>query len=142
MALLPVRVVVEVIETVLVDDWVVDACRRLKALGHEIALDDFQLDDDDDLLALADYVKIDFQLCGKNQRKEMMESLAKKPVRLIAEKIETREQFRSALKEGFHLFQGYYLGRPVLLSKGTIRSRWLNYLRLRWLSRKRRSRWR
>jgi EAL and modified HD-GYP domain-containing signal transduction protein len=143
MALLPVRIVVEVLETVLVDEWVVDACRRLKAFGHDIALDDFQLAaDDSGLLALADYVKIDFQLFGKDQRKEMVEYLAKKAIRLIAEKIETREQFRSALEEGFHLFQGYYLARPVLLSKGTIRSRWLNYLRLRWLSRKRRSRWR
>jgi c-di-GMP-related signal transduction protein len=142
MALLPVRIVVEVLETVLVDEWVVDACRRLKAFGHNIALDDFQLAvDDSGLLALADYVKIDFQLCEKDQRKEMVEYLAKKPVRLIAEKIETREQFRSALEEGFHLFQGYYLTRPVLLSKGTIRSRWFNHLRLRWHSRKRRNRW-
>ena len=115
----------------------------LRVFGHNIALDDFQLAaDDGGLLALADYVKVDFQLCGKDQRKEMVEYLAKKPVKLIAEKIETREQFRSALDEGFQLFQGYYLARPVLLSKGTIRSRWFNHLRLRWHSRKRRSRWR
>lgn len=142
MALLPVRIVVEVLETVQVDEWVVDACRRLKAFGHSIALD-FQLAAyGSSLLAVADYVKIDIQLCGKDQKKELVEYLAKKPIRLIAEKIETREEFRSALEEGFHLFQGYYLARPVLLSKGTIRSRWFNHLRLLWFSRKRHSRWR
>ena len=141
-AILPVRIIVEVLETVQVDEWVVDACRRIKAFGHGIALDDFQLNAvDHDLLPLADYVKIDFQLCGEEQRREIISCLRGTSVRLIAEKIETREEFRSARDEGFHLFQGYYLARPALLSKETARQRWLNHLRLRWLSRHRPSRW-
>jgi c-di-GMP-related signal transduction protein len=36
---------------------------------------------------------------------------------LVAEKIETNEEFEMALGEGFGLFQGYYLGRPEVFSK-------------------------
>jgi c-di-GMP-related signal transduction protein len=36
---------------------------------------------------------------------------------LVAEKIETAEEFDIALEEGFQLFQGYHLGRPKVFSK-------------------------
>ena len=130
--LLPVSTVLEVLETVQVDDGVEDACRRIKNSGHRIALDDFQLrGNNHKLIALADYIKVDFQLDGKEQRRELLASLKNQPARLIAEKIETREEFEAALEEGFDLFQGYYLARPILLSRGGMHSFWLNHLRMR-----------
>jgi len=139
--LLPLPIVIEVLESVQVDEWVVDACRRIRAFGHGIALDGFELYGvQDDLLDLASYVKVDFQLWGELQRQEIIARLRGTRVRLIAEKIETREELRSARDEGFQLFQGYYLSRPLLLSKGARRHRWLNHLRLRWHSRPRHSR--
>jgi c-di-GMP-related signal transduction protein len=131
-AILPVSTVPEVLETVQVDDEVEDACRRIKNFGHRIALDDFQLHENNHkLIEIADYIKIDFRLDGKEQRRELLASLRGLRALLIAEKIETREELEAALEEGFDLFQGYYLARPILLSRGGMHSFWLNHLRMR-----------
>ncbi|HTP25717.1 MAG TPA: EAL domain-containing protein, partial [Anaeromyxobacteraceae bacterium] len=39
------------------------------------------------------------------------------PVKLLAEKVETREQFRRYLDLGCHYFQGYYFARPAVLER-------------------------
>jgi len=143
LTLLPVSIVVEVLETVQVDEEVVDACRRIKASGHYIALDDSQLyGNNDSLIELADYIKVDFQLHGKEQWKEVGRSVSSKPMHFIAEKIETRQELEAALDEGFHLLQGYYLSPPILLSKGRALSSWSNHFRLRWPFRLRCNKWR
>jgi EAL and modified HD-GYP domain-containing signal transduction protein len=135
----PVPIVVEILETVEVDEWLLEVCRKLKCFGHQIALDDFQLfGSDPRLVELADYIKVDFQLSDRTQRKDMMRALRSMPVRFVAEKVESREEFETALDDGFQLFQGYYLARPVLLSKERTYLSLLNHFRLRWLSRHRR----
>ena len=142
-ALPPLPIIAEVLETVEVDEWVLGACRDLRTLGIQIALDDFELGrNEESLIELASYVKVDFQLCGKEQRKEILDRLRTKSVQFIAEKLETCEEFETARDEGFDLFQGYYLARPILLSKDRTYTSWLNHFRLRWLSRRRRGRWR
>lgn len=141
-ALPPVPIIAEVLETVEVDEWVLGACRELRTLGIQIALDDFELcGSNERLIELASYVKVDFQLCSKEQRKEILDCLRTKSIRFIAEKLETREEFETARDEGFDLFQGYYLAHPLLLSKDRTYMSWLNHFRLRWLSRRRRGRW-
>jgi c-di-GMP-related signal transduction protein len=82
-------------------------------------------------MEIADYIKVDFRLDGKEQRRELLASLRDLRALLIAEKIETREELEAALEEGFDLFQGYYLARPILLSRGGMHSFWLNHLRMR-----------
>jgi c-di-GMP-related signal transduction protein len=140
-ALLPVPVVLEVLETVQADEWVIETCRRIKAFGHHIALDHFELDGSHgNLLDLADYIKVDFPLWDREQRRGLLRSLKGRPVQSIAQNIETFKDFEAALDEGFDLLQGFYLARPVLLSKARSYASLFNHLRLRWLSRKRR-RW-
>jgi len=72
------------------------------------------------LIALADYVKVDFRLSCKELRGEIIRRLKRNATTLVAEKIETNEEFEMALREGFQLFQGYYLGRPQVFSKRKI----------------------
>lgn len=121
LTLLPAPTVLEVLETVEADEEVIAACRRLKALGHQIALDDFQLCEEmEGLIELADYVKVDFRLSSQEERSEILSYLRGKPILLIAEKIETQEEFEAAVADGFQLFQGYYLARPALFSKRSI----------------------
>lgn len=115
---LPGSAVFELLETIEPDKEVVIACRKMKSLGYRIALDDFQLAPQmERLVELADYVKVDFQLSDTNDRKEIRRCLKHSHATAIAEKIETREEFETALSEGFSLFQGYYLGRPIVFSK-------------------------
>jgi c-di-GMP-related signal transduction protein len=90
----------------------------MKALGYQIALDDFQhCEKMEGLIALADYIKVDFRLSCKEERREIIRLLKRNATTLVAEKIETNEEFEMALGEGFRLFQGYYLGRPKVFSK-------------------------
>lgn len=118
LTILPSSTVIELVETIEPDKEVLNACLRMKALGYQIALDDFQLSEKmGSLVDLADYVKIDFRLSGKKQRKEILHHLQKRAIRLIAEKIETKEEFEIARKEGFQFFQGYYLARPTVYSR-------------------------
>lgn len=135
----PVPIVVEILETVEVDDRLLEVCRKLKCFGHQIALDDFQLFGSDlRLVAMADYIKVDFQVSNRTQRKDMLRSLRNMRVKFVAEKIESCDEFETALDDGFQLFQGYYLARPVLMSKERTYLSPLNHFRLRWLSRHRR----
>jgi c-di-GMP-related signal transduction protein len=132
LTLLPNRVVLELLETIEPSVEILSACRRLKALGYQIALDDFQLVEKmDPLLALADYIKIDFRLSNAEQRREILHRLEGRSAVLIAEKIETEQEFTTALSEGFHLFQGYHLGRPALFSKQRIPAMEINHFRSR-----------
>jgi len=118
LTLLPPSTVLELLETVEPDKEVLAACSRMKALGYQIALDDFQnCEKMEELIALADYVKVDFRLSGKDERREIISRLKRYATTLVAEKIETNEEFETALEEGFQLFQGYHLGRPKVFSK-------------------------
>lgn len=130
LTLLPTRVVLELLETVEPSPEVVSACRRMKALGYQIALDDFQLAKKMDvLLALADYVKVDFRLTDGHQRRAIVRRVKGLATIPIAEKIETAEEFDTALGEGFRLFQGYSLAAPVLFSQRRIPPLDANHLR-------------
>ena len=121
LTLLPTRVVLELLETVEPSPEVVSACRKMKVLGYQIALDDFQLSKKMDvLLALADYVKVDFRLTDSDQRRMIVRRVQGLATIPVAEKIETEEEFDTAVAEGFRLFQGYSLGAPVLFSKRRI----------------------
>ena len=118
LTLLPPSTVLELLETVEPDKEVLAACRKMKALGYEIAFDDFRhCEKMEGLIALADYIKVDFRLSCKEERREIIRCLKRNTVMLVAEKIETNEEFEMALGEGFRLFQGYYLGRPKVFSK-------------------------
>ena len=119
--LLPRLAVLELLESVEPSPEVVSACRKMKALGYQIALDDFQLSKKMDvLLALADFVKVDFRATDSDERRAIMRRVKDFASIPIAEKIETEEEFDTAVAEGFRLFQGYSLGAPVLFSKRRI----------------------
>lgn len=117
--------VLEILETLEPTQELFDACRNLRDEGYRIALDDFTWRPEwKPLLAIADFVKIDFlattpeervELINKIRTQEKKDRRRSKPVQLIAEKVETQEVFMQARKEGFQLFQGYYFCRPVMM---------------------------
>jgi c-di-GMP-related signal transduction protein len=129
LTLLPTRIALELLEDVEPSPEVVSACRKMKALGYQIALDDFQISQKTEvLLALADYVKVDFRLSDNQERREILRRVKGSTIR-VAEKIENEEEFEAALAEGFQLFQGYSLAPPVLFSKRRIPPLGANHLR-------------
>lgn len=127
----PDRVVLEVLEDVTVDAQLVQGVERLAGQGFTIALDDFVYDDKWlPLLRLCDIVKVEVPVLDEQRIREHLQILRKYPVKLLAEKIETREEFEHLKDLGFDLFQGYFLARPKTLRSTRIPSNQVNILRL------------
>ena len=117
----PGMTVLEILETIDPTPAVVTACRRLKAAGFRLALDDFTWKPGmEPLVEMADYVKVDFIQMGAEERKKLLHRLSNWAVALVAEKVETQSEFQQAREEGFTLIQGYYFCRPILLKKRSV----------------------
>jgi EAL and modified HD-GYP domain-containing signal transduction protein len=117
----PSMTVLEILESLEPTPQLVHACRKLKASGFRLALDDFTWKPKfDPLVEMADYIKVDFLVTGAQARQELLRRLRGVTVALVAEKIETQEEYKQACQEGFALFQGYYFCRPVLLENRKI----------------------
>jgi c-di-GMP-related signal transduction protein len=123
--------VVEILESVPADDLVVAACQRLKAAGYMIALDDFAFEDPRQLLTdFADIIKVDLRHTSLEQAATMVKRYGPWRSRMLAEKVETRDEFLGAKKAGFLYFQGYFFRRPETLTAQDIPENHLNYLRM------------
>ncbi len=113
----PEKVIIEVLETVQVTPEVLERLAELKQAGYRFALDDYNyLPETESLLALASYVKLDVLAHPPAELANLVRLIRKYPVELIAEKVETPEQFRHCQSLGFDLFQGYYFAHPENLA--------------------------
>jgi len=111
----PGLTVLEILETLEPTPELIATCLRLKAAGYRIALDDFIWKQKlVPLVDLADYIKVDFVQTDAAGRRKLFRRLEGSTAVLIAEKVETQEEFKQACAEGFTLFQGYYFCRPLL----------------------------
>jgi c-di-GMP-related signal transduction protein len=125
------QVVIEVLENVPADELVVAALRRMKAAGYMIALDDFSLNDPrEGLTDLADIIKVDLRTTSAADAAAMVKKYGPWRCRMLAEKVETREEFLAAKKAGFVYFQGYFFRRPEILTAHEIPANQMNYLRM------------
>lgn len=107
------RTVIEVLETVSVDDESVQGCMDLVERGYRLALDDFVwVDGAERLLELASIVKIDVQAHTRQEVEALAARCTPYGVRMLAEKVETDEEVAWARGAGFDLFQGYAIERP------------------------------
>ena len=130
--LLPAQqTVVEVLESVEADDLTIAACERLKEKGYLIALDDFIANDPrEPLTDLADILKVDLKRTSPTERVALVKRFGPWRCRMLAEKVETREEFKAARDAGFVYFQGYFFSRPEVLAAREIPANRLNYLRM------------
>ena len=107
------RVVLEVLEDVEIDDALIEAIKALSDSGYVIALDDFVYAPEwDPLLDCASIVKIDVQMFSEPELKEQLGYLRPHKALLLAEKVETSDEFNHFRTLGFDYFQGYFLSRP------------------------------
>lgn len=111
----PSKLVVEVLESVEPTADTIAALERLREAGYRIAIDDYTRDDPrHPLLAYADIVKIEYPQFSARSLADTCARLAQAypDLILLAEKIETRQDFDIAREAGCDLFQGYFLARP------------------------------
>lgn len=117
----PGMTILEILESVEPTDGLIAACRRLKALGYRLALDDFIWEPRfEPLVELADFIKVDILLSDAATRRELFRRIRGSRITMLAEKVETQERYMQACDEGFTLFQGYYFCRPVMMEKPKI----------------------
>lgn len=111
------KVVIELLETIQVNDQIISRCRELKAMGFSLALDDFGGDPQfEPLFDIVEVVKFDLPQMRQEALEKHISHLKRWPVKLLAEKVENIEQATQCKGLGFDLFQGYYFARPVILS--------------------------
>lgn len=116
-ALLPrERVVLELLERDAVDADFVARVTELAEAGYELALDDFSWSDElEPLVRVATHVKLDVRALGIGELAAHVRRLSEYDVRLLAEKVETREEFATCVQLGIGLHQGYFFARPRLV---------------------------
>ena len=95
------EVVIEVLETVEINDELIAACQKLRDEGYIIALDDFEFDKSFlPLLDLAHIVKIEFTTMNLDLQAALTEKFKHK-IKFLAEKVEAPEQHQLAMEMGY-----------------------------------------
>ncbi|MCE1254982.1 MAG: HDOD domain-containing protein [Anaerolineae bacterium] len=110
------RVVLEVLEDIPIDQELIDALQNLSKAGYWIALDDVvSLQEVGPLLRLAKIVKIDLAAVDRDFLYDMVVYLKKLNILLLAEKVETQQEYDYCYRLGFDFFQGYFLCKPSIV---------------------------
>jgi c-di-GMP-related signal transduction protein len=116
LAMPPQSIVIELLETVDPTEELLDQCRNLRQQGYTIALDDFVPDPRfEPLTRIAQLIKVDFRTTGKQEQQRVLREYGSRGVKMLAEKVETYEEFEWASNAGYDLFQGYFFAHPVLV---------------------------
>jgi len=126
------HVVLELLEGQVVDDELLEVLEELVEQRFTIALDDFRLDPEaEQLLKYARIVKVDvLEHTGQALDDLVAHLSAHRPsLTLIAEKVETREEFEHCRELGFQAFQGYFFARPSRVKQQRLPSQGITALR-------------
>lgn len=113
--------VLEVLEDVEVDDAVVKAIQRYKALGFEIALDDFIFNEEfiqrfKPLFPYISYVKMDVVDNSLEDMTKAAGFFKVLGIKLLAEKVEDESTFKRCQDAGYDYFQGFFFAKPELVT--------------------------
>ena len=132
----PTKVIIEILEDVPITKKLIARIQELKSKGFKIALDDFVLDESvhiyDELFMYIDYIKVDFLLSPLLERMAVENKVKTQfpHIKLLAEKVETRNQFDVAKHSGYVLFQGYFFEQPQVIKSTDIPANTLQYLHI------------
>lgn len=112
------KVILEIIETMKVTPQIVARVSELFNAGFRFALDDVIADtlEVQTLLPLVEFVKLDLRDMPISALLKLAPMFKQAKKKLLAEKVETQEEFNTCLDLGFDYFQGYYFAKPIILS--------------------------
>ncbi len=131
--LLPTEsVALEILETVVPTPQVIERCAELKARGYVLALDDVvQINEPFvPLLPHIEVVKVDLKAIEPRRLAEVVRAVKQLGKRLLAEKVDHREEMQRCHDLGFDLFQGYFFARPAIIEGRKLDHSQLALLRL------------
>lgn len=132
----PKTIIIEILENVNISPVLIDKLRQLKRKGYKIALDDFILTNNffqfKELFSVVDFIKVDFMATNPQDRlfNEIWIKTNYPHIRLLAEKVETREEFEQAKESGYQFFQGYFFSKPQIIHSKEIPTNIVQYFRI------------
>jgi len=117
------RVVLEILENVTVDDKLFSLLKSLVQAGFSLAIDDF-IDNDSTqkLFEIVKIMKIDISDYSSEQLLEYVKLGQQHKLTLLAERVETKEEFLMCKEMGFELYQGYFFAKPEYIEQQAIPS--------------------
>ncbi len=127
----PKSMVVEILEDITPTVEFITSCRLLKSRGYRFALDDYVPQNFNvDLLNLVDIVKVDFMQLDAEAKTQVPIQLKPFGVKLLAEKVETYEEFEKAKLDGYQYFQGYFFQKPQVIQNSEIKESLSIYIKI------------
>ena len=125
------QTILELLESATLNEVVQNRAGELKTKGFRIALDDHVYSPEhENLYLMVDIIKVDIMSTPREKLRKLAIGLSRYPVQLLAERVETVEQFHECLALGFELFQGYFFARPVVLNRKGINPSYLSMIKL------------
>jgi len=123
--------VLEILETVEPTVDLLELCRGIHEQGYAIALDDFVSSPQFEPLAqLAQLIKVDMRVTTRAEQQRLLRTYQPRGIALLAEKVETYEEFEWARTAGYDYFQGYFFARPNVIHSQQLPASKVNCLRL------------
>lgn len=116
------KIVLEIVETLQPTPAVLARMTDLASHGFQFALDDVRGDSPQlqAMLPMTQFVKLSMRGWQSGTGADALAALAARlkgdGKRLVAEKVETREEYATCLDLGVDYFQGYYFARPAIMS--------------------------
>ena len=114
----PEKIVLEILEKTIADEMILKRCIELKQYGFRLALDDFQgiTSQNQAFLDLMDIIKVDVLGLTRQELRNIVDQLSGRNIVLLAEKVETKDEFNFCLELGFDLYQGYFFSKAEKIS--------------------------
>lgn len=125
------KVIIELLETIVPNEQFMQKVLELKEKGYTCALDDY-VDGYKypKLVDACNIIKVDFIHNTREGIIKLTRELKKQGKLLLAEKIESKEEYEWARSLGYEYFQGYYFSRPLMEKRKTFSDSALQYIRL------------
>jgi EAL and modified HD-GYP domain-containing signal transduction protein len=114
------RFVLEILETTDLNDKVIGKIKQYHKRGFQIAIDDFDCSTQmiqkfAPILKYVHYLKMDVMVAEEENLKNVMKKVKQLGIKVLAEKIETADEYKLYVRMGFDLFQGYHLHKPEVV---------------------------
>lgn len=114
------RFVLNILDTINLTENVINKIIQYRKRGFRLSIENFDSSANmikkfSRLFNYIDIIKMDIVLSQAENLKKVMDKFKGTRIKLLAQNIETREDYKKYLDMGFDLFQGYYLDRPEVM---------------------------
>jgi c-di-GMP-related signal transduction protein len=115
------RIILELPGTISLTPELIKRCKTMKDAGFELSMDDHDFNSNYDLIyKIVNIIKIHPFRLSTEQLTNSVKTFRAYAVKLLAEKVETREEYLQCRGLGFELFQGFFFAKPSVIEKKPI----------------------